>query len=359
MKMFEAFDLCGIELSNRLVMSPMTRSRATGNIPNDLMVKYYSQRADAGLIITEGVAPSANGLGYPRIPGIYNKKQIDGWRKITDAVHEKGGKIFIQIMHTGRISHSENMEKNTTILAPSAISASGKMHTDSRGMLAFPVPRKMTLSEIAQAQLEHVKAAENAIISGFDGVELHGANGYLIDQFINPGSNHRTDIYGGNKEKRCKFAIEVAQQVASAIGENKTGIRLSPYGTYNDMALFDEMDDTFEYLAGEFGKLNLNYIHIVDHSSQGAPQVTDTVKSKIQKSFGGNIIASGGLNKEKAGLILSEQKANLVAFGQAFLANPDMVNKFKKNIPLNQPNYEYFFTPGERGYNDYPVVLDK
>ncbi len=181
MKIFEAYDLCGIKLKNRLVMSPMTRSRAVNNIPNDLMAKYYSQRAGAGLIITEGVAPSANGLGYPRIPGIYNQKQIQGWKKITDAVHEKGGKIFIQLMHTGRVSHPENMEENTTILAPSAIAAAGEMYTDSNGMQSLPVPKEITLKEIEQAQLEYVKAAENAVTAGFDGVELHGANGYLID----------------------------------------------------------------------------------------------------------------------------------------------------------------------------------
>ncbi|VAW53633.1 NADH:flavin oxidoreductase/NADH oxidase [hydrothermal vent metagenome] len=359
MKIFEAYDLSGIKLKNRLVMSPMTRSRAVNNIPNDLMAKYYSQRAGAGLIITEGVAPSANGLGYPRIPGIYNQKQIQGWKKITDAVHEKGGKIFIQLMHTGRVSHPENMEENTTILAPSAIAAAGEMYTDSKGMQPLPVPKEITLKEIEQAQLEYVKAAENAITAGFDGVELHGANGYLIDQFINTGSNTRTDVYGGNMVNRCRFAIEVAQKVVNAIGENRTGIRLSPYGTYNDMALFDGMENTFEYLAEELAKLRLSYAHIVDHSSQGAPEVTDTVKRKIQKSFGGNIIASGGLDKEKAELILEQQKGDLVAFGQAFLANPDLVNKFKNNLPLNSPNYDFFFTPGEKGYTDYPFVTDK
>ncbi len=359
MKIFEAYDLCGIKLKNRLVMSPMTRSRAVNNIPNDLMKKYYSQRAGAGLIITEGVAPSANGLGYPRIPGIYNQKQIQGWKKITDAVHEKDGRIFVQLMHTGRVAHPENMEENTTILAPSAIAASGEMYTDSNGMQPLPAPKEMTLREIEQAQLEYVRAAENAINAGFDGVELHGANGYLIDQFINTGSNTRTDLYGGNMVNRCRFAIEVAQKLVSAIGGNRVGIRLSPYGTYNDMALFDGMEDTFGYLAEELGKLKLSYIHIVDHSSQGAPEVSEAIKMKIQKSFGGNIIASGGLDKEKAELILEQQKGDLVAFGQAFLANPDLVNKFKKDLPLNQPDYDTFFTQGERGFTDYPLAIEQ
>lgn len=359
MKIFDDFDLCGVNLKNRIVMSPMTRSRAIDNIPNDLMIKYYSQRAGAGLIITEAVAPSANGLGYPRIPGIYNQKQIQGWKKITDAVHEKGGKIFIQLMHTGRVSHSENMESNTKILAPSAIAAKGEMYTDSQGMRAFPVPKEMTSKEIKQAQTEYVKAAENAITAGFDGIELHAANGYLIDQFINSCSNKRTDTYGGDKENRCRFAIEVAQQIVNAIGKNKTGIRLSPYGTYNDMELFDDMEDTFEYLARELAKLKLSYVHIVDHSSQGAPEVPDTIKLKIQKAFGGYIIASGGLDKEKAEFILNSQKGDLVAFGQAFLANPDLVNKLRNDLPLNQPEYDSFFTSGDKGYTDYPFSFEK
>lgn len=359
MKIFESFDLCGTNLKNRIVMSPMTRSRAIDNIPNDLMVEYYSQRTGAGLIITEAVAPSVNGLGYPRIPGIYNLKQVQGWKKITDAVHEKGGKIFIQLMHTGRVSHSENMESNAKILAPSAIAARGEMYTDSQGMMPFPIPKEMALNEIKQAQIEYVRAAENAISAGFDGVELHAANGYLIDQFINSCSNRRTDTYGGNKENRSRFAIEVAQQVVSAIGKNKTGIRLSPYGTYNDMELFDDMEDTFEYLAEELAKLKLCYVHIVDHSSQGAPEVPEAIKLKIKKAFRGYIIASGGLDKEKAEFILNSKKGDLVAFGQAFLANPDLVNKFRNDLPLNQPDYESFFTSGNKGYTDYPFSLEK
>jgi len=356
MKIFEPFNLGDIHLKNHFVMAPMTRSRANDNIPTDLMVEYYSQRADAGLIITEGVAPSANGLGYPRIPGIYNQQQIEGWKKVTDAIHQKDGKVFIQLMHTGRVSHPENMEPNTTILAPSAIAMSGEMYTDTKGMQAHPTPKEMTLSEIKKTQLEYVKAADNAIEAGFDGVELHGANGYLIDQFINTASNQRDDIYGGSIENRTRFAIETAQQVANAIGASKTAIRLSPYGVFNDMAIFDDMEETFEYLARELGKLKLAYIHIVDHSSQGAPEVPDSVKAKIKAAFGGVVIASGGLDKAKAESILNEGKADLVAFGQAFLANPDLVSKLKDDLPLNQPDYGTYFTPGEKGYTDYPTA---
>jgi len=356
MKIFSKYTLGNIELNNRLVMAPMTRSRAIDNIPNDLMVEYYRLRADAGLIITEGVAPSVNGLGYPRIPGIYNQDQIDGWKKVTDAVHAEGGKIFIQLMHTGRVSHSDNMESNARVLAPSAIGMSGEMWTDEKGMQAYPVPQEMTLKDIQQTQNEYVDAAKNAIEAGFDGVELHGANGYLIDQFINAASNKRQDEYAGSLENRCRFALEVAKKVADAIGEKRTGIRLSPYGVYNDMEIFENVEDTYEYLAGELGKLHLLYIHIVDHSSQGAPEVPETVKSKIRHAFGGDIIASGGLDKEKAENILNEDKGSLVAFGQAFLANPDLVYKFENDLPLTGPDYDTFFTPGEKGYLDYPTA---
>jgi len=357
MKIFSQYKLGDIELNNRLIMAPMTRSRAINNIPNDLMVEYYRLRAEAGLIITEGVAPSANGLGYPRIPGIYNHAQIEGWKKITDAVHAEGGKIFIQLMHTGRVSHPDNMEPNTRVLAPSAIAMSGEMWTDTKGKQTYPEPIEMTSLDIEQAQEEHVKAAINAIEAGFDGVELHGANGYLIDQFINTASNRRKDEYGGSLENRCRFTLEVANKVSQAIGAQRTGIRLSPYGVYNDMEIFDGVEETYEYLAGELGKLNLLYIHIVDFSSQGAPEVPESVKSRIRNSFGRDTIASGGLDKEKAENILNHKKGDLVAFGQAFLANPDLVYKFKNDLPLNNPDYDTFFTSDEKGYLDYSLAL--
>lgn len=356
MKIFNHFKLGNIELNNRLVMAPMTRSRAINNIPNDLMIEYYRLRATAGLIITEGVAPSANGLGYSRIPGIYNKAQIEGWKKITNAVHSEGGKIFIQLMHTGRVSHPENMTLNARILAPSAIAMSGEMWTDAKGMQACPEPFEMTLADIDQAQEEFVEASKNAIEAGFDGVELHGANGYLLDQFLNTASNKRHDEYGGSFENRCRFTLEVAEKVADSIGGERTGIRLSPYGVYNDMEIFEGIEDTYEHLARELGKLNLVYIHVLDFSYQGAPEVPESVKSKIRSSFGRDIIVNGGLDREKAENILNEEKGDLVAFGQAFLANPDLVYKFENNLPLNDPDYDTFFTPGKEGYLDYPIA---
>lgn len=356
MKIFESYKLGNIELKNRVVMAPMTRSRAIDNIPNDLMATYYEQRSDGGLLITEGVAPSANGLGYPRIPGVYSQAQVEGWKKVTDAVHQKGGKIFLQMMHTGRVSHPDNMEKNTEVMAPSPIAMSGEMYTDQNGPQAYPVPKEMTLKEIEQEQKGYVQSAINAIKAGFDGVELHGANGYLIDQFINTASNKRNDVYGGSLENRSRFALEVAQKVADAIGPERTAIRLSPYGAFNDMESFDGLEDTFEYIASELGKMNLAYVHIVDHSAMGAPEVTESVKTKIREAFGGTIIASGGLDKEKAETILQEGKGDLVAFARSFLANPDLLTRFEKDLELNAPDFDTFYTPGEKGYTDYPFA---
>ena len=357
MKLFEPTNLGNIELQNRMVMSPMTRCRAIDNIPNQLMVTYYRQRASAGLIITEGVAPSPNGLGYARIPGLYNQEQIKGWKRVTTAVHDEGGKIFAQLMHTGRVSHPDNMSSDAQVVAPSAVPMSGEMYTDTSGMQPYPLAKAMTGEEIRKAQLEYVQAAQNAIIAGFDGIELHGANGYLIDQFINPASNQRSDDYGGAFKNRARFAIEVAQQVADAIGKERTGIRLSPYGVFNDMMIFDDVQETYQYIAAELGKIGLAYIHTVDHSSMGAPEVPTEIKIKIKDAFGGKIIASGGYEMERAEKDLLEGKADLVAFGRPFLANPDLVHRFKENLPLNNPDFDTFYTPGEKGYTDYSISV--
>lgn len=356
MKLFAPYKLGSMELINRIVMAPMTRSRATGNVPNDLMAEYYSQRSAAGLLVTEGTAPSPNGLGYARIPGIYSAEQVEGWKNVTAAVHDKGSRIFLQIMHTGRASHTENMPEGAEVLAPSAIALKGEMYTDSQGPLPYPVPREMNAQDIEKAQAEYVLAAQNAIKAGFDGVEIHGANGYLVDQFFNTASNKRDDAYGGSVENRSRFAIETAQEIAAAIGPERTGIRLSPYGVFNDQDIFDGIEEAFEYLAGELGKLNLAYIHIVDHASMGAATVTESVKSRIRKAFSGPIIASGGMDKVKAESIIDNGDAELVAFGRDFLANPDLVKRLQNDLALNAPNFDTFYTPGEKGYTDYPMV---
>jgi len=359
MKLFDEYQLGETTLKNRVVMAPMTRSRAINNVPNDLMTKYYSLRSDAGLLITEATAISPNALGYARIPGIFSKEQIKSWKKVTEAVHLSEGKIFVQLFHTGRVAHKSNMPQGASILAPSSIAAEGEMWTDVEGMQKQPVPNEMTMEEIAFVQNEFVKAAENAIEAGFDGVEIHAANGYLLDQFINPASNKRKDLYGDSYQNRSRLVIETAKKVTSAIGSDKTGIRLSPCGVFNDMSVFDEMDKQFEYLAQELGKLNLVYIHIVDHSSMGAPEVTKNVKDKIKNAFDGTIIYSGGLSKEKAETILENNTSSLAAFGRAFLANPDLVKRFQNNSKLNEPDPDTFYTSGEEGYLNYPLLNEK
>ncbi|MCX6158955.1 MAG: alkene reductase [Ignavibacteriae bacterium] len=354
-KLFESFKLGNTELQNHVVMAPMTRSRAIGNVPNALMAEYYAQRAGAGLIVTEGVSPSPNGLGYARIPGIFSNEQIAGWKLVTDAVHSKGGKIFMQIMHTGRIGHEANLPEGAKIVAPSAIKADGKMWTDTKQMQDHPVPSAFTSEELKTAKEEFIASAKNAVEAGFDGIELHGANGYLLEQFISPHSNKREDEYGGNIENRCRFVLEVAKGCADAIGKEKVAIRLSPYGAFNDMPAYPETEDTYKYLAAEINKTGLVYIHIVDHSSMGAPEVPRKIKEIIREEFRNTLILSGGYGLESAEKELENGIADLVAFGKPFINNPDFVERLKNGRALNTDlNMDAFYTPDEKGYTDYP-----
>ena len=355
LKLFTPTKVGSTEVKNRIVMAPMTRCRAIGNIPNDLMAQYYSARADAGLIITEGTAPSANGLGYARIPGIFNIDQVEGWRKVTSAVHEKGGKIFVQLMHTGRISHPLNMPKGSEILAPSAKKAAGQMFTDAKLMQNFPVPKAMTMSDIFSTKAEYVNAAKNALEAEFDGIELHGANGYLLEQFISPVSNIRSDIYGGSVENRCRFVIEVVKEVAEIIGKDKIGIRISPYGIASDMPLYPEIDATYKYLCEKLNELDIAYIHIVDHSSMGGPIVPIEMKKLIRNIFKNTIILSGGYGLERAEADIESGLGDLAAFGRPFINNPDLVERLEKYLPLSKNlRMDFFYTNGSEGYTDYP-----
>jgi len=349
------YQLGNITLKNRIVMAPMTRSRALGNIPSEMMVNYYCQRSSAGLIITEGTSPSPNGLGYSRIPGIFNEDQVKGWLKITEAVHKKGSKIFLQIMHTGRISHVDNMPENAVIMAPSAIKPVGQMWTDVQGMLDFPVPKQMTVAEIKSTQQEYITAAVNAVKAGFDGVEIHGANGYLIEQFLSPVSNERTDDYGGNIESRCRFLLEIVAGTIDAIGKEKTGIRLSPYGVASDMPHYPEIEETYKYLATELNNKKIVYIHLVDHSAMGAPIVPQDIKTAFREIFKNTLILSGGYTAEIAETDLEKGKADLIAFGRPFMNNPDLVERITNDWPLSQDlDMDTFYSPGEKGYTDYP-----
>lgn len=353
-KLFSSIKLGMIELNNRIVMAPMTRCRAIGNIPNDLMARYYHQRATAGLIITEGTSPSPNGLGYARIPGIFNEEQILGWKKTTSAVHQSGGKIFVQLMHTGRISNVLNMKQGTQIMAPSAIKAEGQMWTDSKQMQDYPTPKAMTAEDIILTQAEYVTAAKNAMEAGFDGVELHGANGYLLEEFLSPVSNVRIDQYDTTIENRCRFVLEVVSAVADAIGKGKTGIRLSPYGVAGDMPNYPEIDETYDYLSKEINKLEIAYIHLVDHSAMGAPIVPVEIKKLIRKNFKNNLILCGGYDKESAEADIESGLCDLVGFGRPFINNPDLVERMEYNLELSQNlKTELFYSADETGYTDY------
>jgi len=355
-KLFTPKKIGTIELKNRMVMAPMTRCRAIGNIPNELMSVYYGQRASAGLIITEGTSPSPNGLGYARIPGIFSRQQIEGWKKTTSAVHARAGRIFVQLMHTGRISHPLNLPEAAQILAPSAVKAAGQMWTDAEQMQDFPLPKEMTTEDIAQTKAAYAAAAKNAMDAGFDGVELHGANGYLLEQFLSPISNIRTDDYGGSIENRCRFVIEVVAAVAETIGKAKTGIRLSPYGVASDMPHYPLIDLTYKYLSDQLNELDIAYIHLVDHSAMGAPVVPLEIKKMIRHHFKNAMILCGGYDKEKAEADIESGLCDLAAFGRPFINNPDLVERLKNNYPLSKELHsDLFYSADEKGYTDYTV----
>lgn len=360
-KLFEPATLGKLTLQNHIVMAPMTRSRAIHqNTTGDLEARYYAQRASAGLIITEGTSPSPNGLGYTRIPGLYSPGQIAGWKQVTDAVHEKEGKIFVQLMHTGRIAHPGNLPDGAEVVGPSAIVAKGTIWTDARGMQPHATPRALTTEEVKQTIQEYIQAAKNAVEAGFDGVELHGANGYLIEQFLHPAANQRTDEYGGSDENRSRFLLEIAQGAAEAIGADKVGVRLSPYGVAGDLPNYEGIEAFYNYLAGQLHTVGLVYVHLVDHAGMGAPVVPPSVVNGIRERFGGTLILSGSYDADRADAVLNSGLADLVAFGRPFIANPDFVERLKTGAELAQPDPATFYAPGpngfEQGYLDYPVL---
>jgi len=354
--LFSSTTLGPLTLQNRLVMAPLTRSRAIGNIPNELMAQYYAQHASAGLIITEGTSPSPNGVGYARIPGIYSAEQIAGWKRVTAAVHPLGAKIFVQLMHCGRIAHPLNLPAGARILAPSAVAAAGEMYTDAKGMQPNAIPAAMTEADIKSTIAEYAQAAKNAMAAGFDGVELHGANGYLLEQFFRPTSNQRTDRYGGSIENRARFVLEVVMAVIGAVGKDKVGIRLSPFGAFNDMPPYATTEADYTWLAGELNTAGLVYIHLVDHSSMGAPPVPESMKATFRSVFKRTLILSGGYDAVRAESDLEAGKCDLVAFGRPFLANPDLVARWKSGAAINAPDMSTFYTPGAKGYTDYPTL---
>jgi N-ethylmaleimide reductase len=340
------------ELKNHLVMAPMTRSRASDNLPNTLMALYYGQRTGAGLIVTEGTAPAPEALGYPRIPGIFSPQQVEAWKPITEKVHQDGSKIFVQLMHTGRIGHMDNLPAGISLVGPTDQKAIGQVFTDTKGLQDFSQPLPLSKDGIKKVTDGFVSASENAIKAGFDGVEIHGANGYLVEQFLNPHVNNRTDEYGGSIENRGRFTIEIIRAVAQAIGEEKVGIRLSPFSKLGDLTPYHEGEtaDTYIWLAQNLNKLGIAYMHIAVNG-----QIPESALQAIRNNFPQTIILSNGLTPETGEKALHAGFADLVAFGRSFLSNPDFAEKIITGMALNPVDYAHLYTPGSVGYIDYPT----
>ena len=354
--LFDSFKLGHLQLANRIVMAPMTRSRAIDNLASPLIATYYAQRASAGLIITEGVSPSPNGLGYARIPGLFNEAQKNAWRDVTDAVHAAGGRIFIQLMHTGRVGHVDNLPDGARVLGPSSEVCPGEMWTDKSGMQVHTAPTVMTEQDIAAVREEYIHSARLAVAAGFDGIELHAANGYLLEQFLNANINQRTDGYGGSAAARNRLLLEIAQGCIDAIGAERVGVRVSPYGVFNGTGPFDGLEEQFIALATELAKLGVVYLHQVDHSAMGAPAIPAEFKQKLRSAFKGTFIAVGGFDARTGEEVLAEGKADLAAFGRPFISNPDLVERLRSGAEMTPPDMSTFYTPGEKGYTDYAKV---
>ncbi|OXA82127.1 N-ethylmaleimide reductase [Flavobacterium aquidurense] len=363
-KLFEEYNLSGNTLKNRFLMAPMTRSRASqpGDIPNALMAEYYAQRSTAGIIITEATQISLQGKGYANTPGIYSPQQIEGWKLITTAVHKKGSKIIVQLWHVGRVSSSK--VNGLQPIAPSALTAKdtsvyvfdGAPNGDAT-FVPVDEPREMSKTDNENVLNEFVQAAKNAIAAGFDGVEIHGANGYLLDQFLRSNSNKRMDEYGGTPQNRIRFLIEIAKEVARAIGKEKTGIRLSPFISFKDMS-DPEILQTIMLAATELNKLDLAYIHLCEADWDDAPSIPIDFRTQLRKTFKNTIIATGNKTPEEAEQLLQENLADLIGFGRKFLTNPDYPAKVKQNLSLNEisDNHTLFGGGTARGYTDYPFI---
>jgi N-ethylmaleimide reductase len=350
-KLFTPVQVGRYTLPNRLVMAPMTRSRANDSgVQSDLAATYYGDRAGAGLLIAEGTFPSAMGKGYVRTPGIETKEQIAAWKKVTDAVHAKGGKIFLQIMHCGRISHPSMLPNNALPVAPSAIKAAGQTWTGA-GMEEFVTPRELATNEISGVVNDYRLATRRALEAGFDGVELHTASGYLPEQFLSSGSNKRTDKYGGSVENRVRFVLEALNAMIEEAGSDRVGIKISPEMNFNDISDANPQE-TYTYLVDQLAPLNLAYLHVALFGAK-----TD-YHALLRPRFKGTYLMGSGLDKAKAEQVLNNNQADATVFGGAFLANPDLVERFKQNAPLNTPNKDTFYTPGAEGYTDYPTLKD-
>lgn len=336
-------------LQNRMVMAPMTRSRASDDgVPSELVTRYYAQRASAGLIISEGVFPSAMGQGYVRTPGIETDEQIAAWKKVTDAVHARGGRIFMQLMHSGRISHPSLLPNGALPVAPSAIKPAGQTWT-STGLQDFVTPHELTLDEIAGVITDYRMATRRALAAGFDGVELHAASGYLPEQFLSSGSNQRKDQYGGSIPNRARFVLEVLAAMVAEAGGDRVGIKISPEMGFNDITEETPVE-TYTYLVEQLRNLNLAYLHVALFGAK-----TD-YHALLRPRFNGAYLMGGGLDQSGAESVLASARADATVFGGAFLANPDLPERFRTGAPLNAPDKNTFYSPGAQGYTDYPLL---
>jgi N-ethylmaleimide reductase len=356
-QLFEPYALGAITLSNRIVMAPLTRNRAgAGFVPGELAAEYYAQRASAGLIISEATQISQQGQGYQDTPGIYTQAQIEGWRKVTDAVHAKGGRIFLQLWHVGRVSHVDLQPNGQAPVAPSAIRAQTKTFVNN-AFVDVSEPRALALDEIAGIIADFRQAAVNAISAGFDGVEVHGANGYLLDQFAKDGANTRTDAYGGSVENRARLILEVTAAVAAEIGAERTGIRLSPVSPANGISASDPQSQ-FDYIVAKLDELNIAYIHVVEGATAGPRDVAPFDFGALRAKFKNSYIANNGYDVELAESHLASGKADLFAFGRPFIANPDLVERLKAGAPLADLNPATLYGGGAAGYTDYPTLAN-
>jgi len=353
---FSPYRLGGLALANRMVLSPMTRSRALpGNVPNPIAATYYAQRASAGLLITEASQVSPQGVGYIRTPGIHSTAQVAGWQKITQAVHQAGGKIFAQLWHVGRVSHPD-FHDGALPIAPSALDVEGEAFT-SNGKVKIVKPRALEWHEVAGVVQQFQTAAENAKAAGFDGVELHGANGYLLDQFLRDGANRRTDAYGGSVANRARFPLEVTEAVIGVWGPQRVGYKLSPYFAGYSMSDSNPIE-TFSYLARELNKRRVSYLHVGEAIAgpMAAPAGTVRMTPILRAIFSGTLIVNGGYDARTGNAAIAREETDLVAFGVPFLANPDLPARYLKNAPLNSPDQSTFYAGEEKGYIDYPAL---
>jgi len=363
---FDTLQLGDIRLSNRVIMAPLTRMRSKqpGNIPTALNAEYYAQRASAGLIISEATQISQQGQGYPATPGIHSAEQVAGWKLVTDAVHKNAGKIFLQLWHVGRISHSSHQPNAALPVAPSAIAPTGKTFTADWKQVPYETPRALETSELSGIVADYKKAAENAKAAGFDGVEVHGANGYLLDQFLQDGTNHRTDNYGGSIENRARLLLEVVDATIAVWGKGRVGVRLSPYGTFSDMSDSNPVA-LFTYVLEQLSKRGVAYAHLIEPratSAGGSDAVNQNAPSTselFRKAFKGVFISAGGYTPELAEQAVSNSSVDAVAFGRIYIANPDLVERMKAGAELNPYNRATFYGGAEKGYTDYPALSSK